>query len=92
MFKDNYQELANAIVLNAVDSYRVNYAKALRLRTKRKRDWEIEKEVRECELFFLSDWFEALCSLDGCKLLKTLQEEIKSNLMIKNKGNRGYKE
>lgn len=55
-----YEDLANAIILQAVKDYR---------RTNNKRALE------ELERFFLSDWFSVLTSIDGSRLLQELRKE-----------------
>lgn len=66
-----YENLANAIILRAVEDYRealrdleVNPRYSLALRT-----------VSDVERFFRSGWFSALTSLDGVVLMKKLQKE-----------------
>ena len=66
-----YENLANAIILRAVEDYRealrdleVNPRYPLALRT-----------VSDVERFFRSGWFSALTSLDGVVLMKKLQKE-----------------
>lgn len=58
-----YQELANAIVLQAVKDYR----KSLQFKDK--------GMIRRCEKFFQCEWFRVLTSLDGLQLMKRLQME-----------------
>ena len=60
---DPYQELANAIILQAVHEYR---------------DTMNEKDLAEIAEFFLSDWFAVLTNIDGGDLLTMLRRE-KSN-------------
>ena len=60
---DPYQELANAIILQAVHEYR---------------DTMNEKDLAELAEFFLSDWFAVLTNIDGSDLLTMLRRE-KSN-------------
>ena len=55
-----YEDLANAIILQAVQDYR---------RTNNKRALE------DLERFFLSDWFSVLTSIDGSRLLQELRKE-----------------
>ena len=78
MFESNYQELAQAIILDAVKAYRKNYPKALKYRARGKRMISVEKEVSSCERFFLSNWFEELSGIDGQMILKKLQEEMEN--------------
>ena len=66
-----YENLANGIVLRAVDDYRdalrdlrVNPSYPLALRT-----------VSDVERFFRSGWFSVLTALDGVVLMKKLQKE-----------------
>lgn len=66
-----YENLANAIILRAVEDYRealrdleVNPRYPLALRT-----------VSDVERFFRSGWFSVLTSLDGVVLMKKLQKE-----------------
>jgi IS1 family transposase len=62
-----YQNLANAIVLKAVEDYRF----ALRHHNAR--------TIRDCEDFFRSEWFMFLCDINGEHLIKTIQKEINNN-------------
>ena len=66
-----YHDLANSIVLQAVDDYR----KALR-------GWSCygfygkpEDMIRDCERFFNSHYFQLLTSIDGEYLMQQLKEE-----------------
>ncbi len=66
-----YENLANAIVLQAVKDWR----SAVRTLKKRPR-YDPAKQVRdECERFFRSDWFEALTEVDGRIILRKLKQE-----------------
>lgn len=65
-----YEYLANAIVLMAVEDYRD------KLRGKDKRDMTDSKAY--LERFFKSKWFVLLTSVNGPFLLKQLKEEYKS--------------
>ena len=66
-----YENLANAIVLQAVKDWR----SAVRTLKKRSR-YDPAKQMREeCERFFLSDWFEELTSVDGSVILRKLKQE-----------------
>ena len=67
----NWEDLANAIILQAVDDYR----KCRR----RVRHWPDQKEaqamIREVEQFFRSRWFCQLADVDGIKILEELKKE-----------------
>ncbi len=62
---DPWEELANAIILQAVKDYR----KALR-------EIASERTVTECEKFFRSQWFRVLTAIDGEMLIRKLREEV----------------
>ena len=68
---DPYQSLANAIVLQAVKDYR----EARHKLKKRPKNQDARDTIKECEEFFLSDWFRTLTDADGASILKRLQEE-----------------
>lgn len=66
MSRDPYQDLANAIVLQATKDYRL----ALR----RNGNHPMRREV---ERFFRSGWYSQLTTLDGELLMQKLQEECR---------------
>ena len=66
-----YENLANAIITQAVKDWRGAKNKL----QKNPANEKAEYTVKECEQFFLSDWFDKLTKLDGELLLKNLQEE-----------------
>ena len=68
---DPYENLANAIILQAVKDYR----EARKKLKKRPKNEDAKLMVEDCESFFRSDWFTALTSLDGEMILRKLQEE-----------------
>ena len=57
---DPYQELANAIVLQAVKDYRLH---------------DNEQELASIERFFRSDWFSVLTNVDPETLITKLRKE-----------------
>ena len=59
---DLYQELANAIILRAVEDYRLT---------------DDEQELEEIERFFRSAWFGVLTKLDPDLLISKLRKEKK---------------
>lgn len=63
----NYEKLANAIVLQAVEDYR----KELRKSSKNYRNG-----VKIIEKFFRSEWFKVLTSIDGERLISNLKKEL----------------
>ena len=60
---DPFQELANAIVLQAVKDYRMT---------------DNEQELREIERFFRSGWFGVLTKVDPDLLITNLRKEKKT--------------
>ena len=70
MSDDNWQGLADAIVVQATRDYRTA------LRDLRKNPENIRK-LRELEEFFRSSWFQTLCDLDGKQLIWMLKNEVR---------------
>ena len=71
MYDKNYENLANAIVVRAVDDYRES-------RKKLKKDLGNEKAIPmmlDVIRFLRSDWYQMLTTVDGEIILKHLQEE-----------------
>jgi hypothetical protein len=67
----NYEDLANAIILQAVRDYRA----ALKCLKLNPRDRSALADKDEVERFFRSDWYSALTSVDGETLIRSLQQE-----------------
>ncbi|MBR6987319.1 MAG: hypothetical protein IKH82_04530 [Clostridiales bacterium] len=85
--EDPYERLANAIVIQAADDYRIALKK-IKAHPKNK---EAISEALELERFFRSGWYSQLTSVDGEYLIRRLQEEIRQSESIrgrKNKSNR----
>lgn len=70
----NYENLANAIVLQAVRDYRM----ALKCLKANPRNKAALADKDEVERFFRSDWFSVLTSVDGEMLILSLQKEVDS--------------
>ena len=68
-----YEELAQAIILQAVRDYRQNNKKMV----DEPDDPKNQKRRQELEKFFLSSWFAILTDLNGKDLLHRLQAEMK---------------
>ena len=68
-----YEELAQAIILQAVKDYRQNNNKMV----DEPDDPKNQKRRQELEKFFLSSWFAILTDLNGKHLLHRLQAEMK---------------
>lgn len=69
-----YEQLANAIVLQAVKDYR-SALKRIKMNPANK---AAMSDAMECERFFRSDWYSVLTSVDGEYLINRLREEVKS--------------
>ena len=69
---NGYEELANAIIVQAVKDYR----EALRLLGMNPNDKSAKRVQRNIERFFRSEWFSILTDLNGELLLKKLKEEV----------------
>ena len=72
---DPYQELANAIVMQAVKDSRI----ALLHSKKRPDNNGYQIEVASLERFFRSGWFGELTSLNTEYLIRRVNEEVQSN-------------
>ena len=69
---DPYEELANAIVLQAVKDYR----EALKRLKRNPEDKQGLDDKAEIESFFYSDWYGCLTTLDPDVLIRKLTEEV----------------
>lgn len=68
-----YEDLANAIVLQACKDYRRAYK--FHIRTHRPGDKPDEK-LDELERFFRSEWYRTLTSVDGEYLMKRIRQDV----------------
>ena len=67
-----YENLANAIILQAVKDYRMEL-KSLKANP---RNRTAQADKAEIERFFRSQWYSALTSVDGEMLIRSLQKEV----------------
>ena len=65
------QMLANAIIIQAADDYRV----ALRRLKLNRMSREYLQVKEDCERFFQSEWFEVLSNVDGNMIMNRIQKE-----------------
>lgn len=72
MYEENYKNLANAIILQAVKDFKPAYRRL----KKYPNDRLAQDTVREITRFFCSQYFEALSELDGPALLNRIMREI----------------
>lgn len=68
---DNYQDLANAIVVRAAKDYR----KALERLDETPDSVGAENEIKRIEKFFRSDYYKLLTSVDAELLMNKLKQE-----------------
>lgn len=66
-----YNLLANGIILKAVDDYR----SARKTLARDPENEMAQRQVSQCKMFFLSDWFKVLTNVDGTFVLKRLKAE-----------------
>ncbi len=69
---ENYQKLANAIILQAVKDFRAAYRRLKRF----PKDRAAQSEVRDITKFFCSHYFEVLTTLNGPFLLQKIIDEM----------------
>ena len=72
MSADGWNNLANAIILQAVKDFKP----AFRRLRKHPNDKMAQNQVRELTKFFCSDWFGVLTGLDGPALLNRIMRAI----------------
>lgn len=65
------QMLANAIIIQAADDYRISLRRLKINRMNR----EYLRMKEDCESFFLSEWFEQLTNVDGKSIMMRIQKE-----------------
>ena len=82
--EDPYEQLANAIILQAVADYRV----ALKKIKAHPKNREAISEALEIEKFFRSGWYSILTDVDGEYLIRRLQDEIRQSESIRGKKNK----
>ena len=72
MYEENYQALANAVIVQAVKDFKPAYRRLKR----HPNDKLAQDTVREITQFFCSDYFCALTDLDGPALLNRIIREM----------------
>ena len=78
--QENWEDLANAIIIQQAEDYRA-YRKQMREnpRMEGEKRLLIEVEILGIQMFFLSDWFCLLTTVDGGKILERLKKEEDEN-------------
>ena len=67
-----YEDLANAIILQAVKDYRM----VLKNLKANSRNRTAQADKAEIERFFRSQWYSALTDVNGEMLIRSLQKEV----------------
>lgn len=67
-----YENLANAIILTAVEDYR----RALKRYVKNPTNKDTEADVNELERFLKSGWYSVFTSVDGEFLIRKIRAEV----------------
>lgn len=67
-----YERLANAIIVQASKDYMTS----LRKKKRNLRSTSADHDIRECERFFRSGWYQVLTSIDGEHLMGKLRKEV----------------
>ena len=72
MYEENYEKLANAIILLAVKDFRTAHRRLKR----HPNDKSAQGEIQSITRFFCSQYFEALTTLNGPSLLQKIIDEL----------------
>lgn len=72
MYDEDWKNLANAIILQAVKDFKPAYKRLRR----HPNDKVAQNQVRELTRFFCSDYFATLTELDGPTLLNRIMREM----------------
>ena len=72
--QENWENLANAIIISAVKDYAHAYRRTMR----HPDDVYVQEEVRKLERFFFGEWYAKLTDLDPHYLLDRLKEGIEN--------------
>lgn len=73
--QENWEDLANAIIVCAVEDYVSAYKRLLRHPTSK----TAKEEIKKLEVFFFGDWYAMLTDVDPHYLLDKLQEAIEND-------------
>ena len=71
----NFEDLANAIIIQAVKDYR----RYLNMVSRNPNNEKAYKEIRRIERFFRSSWFSVLSELNGRILISKIKEDYYQN-------------
>ena len=71
---DPYEEIANAIIIQACNDYKKAYHRHL---NRNIIVTDTDQELTELEEFFRSDWYKKLTEIDGEYLMERLREQVR---------------
>ena len=75
-----YDELANAIILRAIDDYKICLDRLKYLLKEPsfngKRIVETKREIDEIEEFFRSEWYDEMTDISGEDVIKKIRSEV----------------
>ena len=71
----NFEDLANAIIIQAVKDYR----RYLNMVSRNPNNEKAYMEIRRIERFFRSPWFSVLSEINGKKLITQIKEDFYNN-------------
>ena len=74
---DPYEEIANAIIIQACNDYKKSYHRHLNRNTI---VTVTDQELTELEDFFRSDWYKKLTEIDGECLMERLREQVRKQV------------
>ncbi len=77
-----YEELANAVILQAVKDYRAAFRRHRTMPNNR----SAQEEMDRIKKFFYSDYFKVLTDLDGPALLRKILQELEKEIVKKGGG------
>ena len=75
LYQENWEDLANAIIISAVKEYKRTYKQLLRNPKSKPAQTSLEK----LERFFYGRWYAQLTDLDPHYLLERLKEAVKND-------------
>lgn len=74
---DPYEEIANAIIIQACNDYKKAYHRHLNRNTI---VTGTDQELTELEEFFRSDWYKKLTEIDGEYLMERLRKQVRKQV------------
>jgi len=72
--QENWEDLANAIIISAVKDYANAYRRVLR----HPDNESVQQEVKELEQFFFGEWYAKLTDIDPHYLLDRIKKEVEN--------------